>query len=48
MFEAVGSRITYLRRITFGPLSLDESLEEGQWRELTAEEIKLLQDKTKR
>ncbi len=48
MFESVGSKITYLRRITFGPLEIDESLAEGQWRELTPEEIKSLQDKTKR
>ncbi len=48
MFEAVGSKITYLRRISFGPLVIDESLEEGQWRELTSEEIKSLQDKTER
>jgi 16S rRNA pseudouridine516 synthase len=48
MFEAVGSKIVYLRRISFGPLVIDESLSEGEWRELTAEEIKALQDKTKR
>jgi len=48
MFEAVGSKITYLRRVSFGPLTIDESLSEGQWRELTPEEIKSLQDKTKR
>ncbi len=48
MFEAVGSKITYLRRIKFGPLEIDESLEEGQWRELTPEEINTLRDKTKR
>ncbi len=48
MFESVGSKITYLRRITFGPLKIDESLAEGEWRELTPEEIKSLQDKTKR
>ncbi len=48
MFEAVGSKITYLRRISFGPLTIDESLSEGQWRELTPEEIEMLRDKTKR
>lgn len=42
MLEAVGSKITYLRRISFGPLTLDESLNEGEWRELTDEEIKSL------
>ncbi len=45
MLEAVGSRITYLRRISFGPLTLDESLAEGEWRELTENEIKLLLSK---
>ncbi len=48
MFEAVGSKITYLRRISFGPLVIDESLSEGEWRELTQDEIKALQDKNKR
>ena len=42
MLEAVGSKITYLRRISFGPLVLDESLSEGQWRELTPDEINSL------
>lgn len=48
MFEAVGSKITYLRRITFGPLVIDECLNEGEWRELTSEEIEALRDKTRR
>jgi len=38
MFHAVGSEITFLERICFGGIPLDESLERGQWRELTAEE----------
>jgi 16S rRNA pseudouridine516 synthase len=38
MFEAVGSEITYLERITFGPLTLDEKLERGEWRYLSKEE----------
>ena len=45
MLEAVGSKITYLRRMTFGPLKLDESLAEGEWRELTDSEIKSLLNK---
>ena len=45
MLEAVGSKITYLRRMTFGPLKLDESLSEGEWRELTQDEIKSLLNK---
>ena len=42
MMEAVHNQITYLERITFGPLSLDAALERGEWRELTAEEIDAL------
>ncbi|MBQ3527972.1 MAG: rRNA pseudouridine synthase [Clostridia bacterium] len=42
MFEAVGSSITYLRRVEFGGISLDESLKEGEWRELTESEIETL------
>jgi 16S rRNA pseudouridine516 synthase len=42
MFEAVGKRVVYLKRISMGPLPLDESLELGEYRELTEEEIELL------
>ncbi len=42
MMEAVHNQITYLERITFGPLSLDAALDRGEWRELTAEEIDTL------
>lgn len=38
MFEAVGHRVLMLRRVQFGPLQLG-SLERGQWRELTEEEV---------
>ena len=34
--------VTYLKRLTFGGLSLDEGLEEGEWRNLTDEEIAIL------
>ena len=43
MFAAVGNEITSLQRVRFGPLVLDETLEPGQWRYLTAEEIRALQ-----
>ena len=43
MFGAVGNRITYLERISFGPLELDASLERGQWRYLENAEIEALQ-----
>ena len=42
MMEAVHNQITYLERITFGPLSLDAALSRGEWRELTNEEIAAL------
>ena len=39
MFEAVDNKITYLERLEFGALKLDNSLERGQWRYLTDGEI---------
>ncbi|MCM1468121.1 MAG: rRNA pseudouridine synthase [Alistipes sp.] len=42
MFEACGMRVTYLKRLRMGNLELDPGLEPGQYRELTAEEIRLL------
>ena len=42
MMEAIHNQITYLERITFGPLSLDPTLARGEWRELTDEEIDAL------
>lgn len=39
MFEARGKKVEYLRRMKFGRLDLDESLEEGEYRELTEEEL---------
>ncbi len=38
MFESRGNRVTYLKRIKFGNLTLDESLKEGEYRPLKAEE----------
>ena len=43
MMEAVHNQITYLERKSFGSLSLDPALARGEWRELTEEEIKVLQ-----
>ncbi|WP_335871325.1 pseudouridine synthase [Bacillus sp. 2205SS5-2] len=42
MFEAVGKKVTYLKRISMGPLKLDESLALGEYRELTENELDLL------
>lgn len=39
MFHAVGTEISYLERVAFGPLVLDCNLERGKWRELTDAEI---------
>lgn len=44
MFEAVGKRVTYLKRISMGSLILDENLALGEYRELTAEELNDLQN----
>lgn len=44
MFEAVGKKVIYLKRISMGPLALDETLELGDYRELTEEEVLLLKE----
>lgn len=44
MFHAVGCEVMYLKRIQMGGLKLDESLELGEYRELTEEEIALLEE----
>ncbi|GAA0078140.1 pseudouridine synthase [Clostridium sp. CTA-5] len=43
MFEALDKKVIYLKREEFGGLSLDEELEEGEYRELTEEELSILQ-----
>lgn len=42
MFQSVGKEVVYLKRISFGKLNLDEELEEGEYRELTSEELEIL------
>lgn len=42
MFEAVGKKVVYLKRIAMGALELDESLELGDYRELTVGELELI------
>lgn len=44
MFEAVGKKVKYLRRIGMGKLKLDETLEPGDVRELTDEEMLLVKE----
>ena len=45
MFEACGKKVLYLKRIAMNQLLLDENLELGEVRELTNEEILLLDTK---
>ena len=42
MFEAVGKRVRYLRRISMGNIELDGNLKTGEFRELNKEEINML------
>ena len=42
MFEAVGKRVVYLKRLSMGTLTLDETLKPGEYRQLTPEEIEHL------
>lgn len=39
MFEAIGRKVIYLKRLSMGTLVLDETLPEGKIRELTKEEV---------
>ncbi|MFF2755386.1 pseudouridine synthase [Psychrobacillus sp. NPDC058041] len=43
MFESVGKKVVYLKRLSMGALKLDESLMEGSYRELTEEELESIQ-----
>ena len=45
MFEAVGNEVEELHREAFGGVELDERLKKGEWRELTREELALLNEK---
>lgn len=45
MFESVSKKVVYLKRIQMGKLRLDEELELGEFRELTKEELELLETK---
>ena len=45
MFAALGNRVVFLKRVKMGELSLDESLEEGQCREITPDELILIKRK---
>ena len=43
MFEAVGCQVVYLKRLSMGPLVLDENLKPGEYRKLTEKELEQLQ-----
>ena len=42
MLASRGKPVTYLKRVRFGPLELDETLPKGGWRALTGEEMQAL------
>ena len=42
MLIAVGNAVVKLKRLSEGPLKLDDSLSEGSYRKLTAQEIEML------
>ena len=42
MFAAVSNRVISLRRLRIGSLNLDPALADGQWRELTEDEVQSL------
>lgn len=44
MFEAVEKRVIYLKRLSMGPIKLDEDLGLGEYRDLNEEEVLLLKD----
>ena len=45
MFEAIGCKVTYLKRISMGPICLGD-LKPGDVRTLTAEEIEKLRNRS--
>lgn len=45
MVAAVGKKVTYLKRLSMGPLVLPDNLEKGECRPLTEKEISLLREK---
>ena len=46
MAKAVGSEVLYLKRLSMGPLKLDEELEIGTYRRLSEEELHKLKEHT--
>ncbi|EGD52015.1 pseudouridine synthase [Thermoanaerobacter ethanolicus JW 200] len=42
MFESVGKKVIYLKRLAMDNLTLDENLKPGEWRELSEKELSFL------
>lgn len=47
MINMVNKNVTYLKRVAFGPLTLDEKLKPGEYRLLSADEIRLIEENKK-
>lgn len=45
MFKAIDTEVTYLKRLSMGPLQLGDDLALGEYRELTEEEVLQLKDR---
>ncbi|MBQ3601898.1 MAG: 16S rRNA pseudouridine(516) synthase, partial [Lachnospiraceae bacterium] len=45
MFEAVGKKVIYLKRLKMGGLKLDNNLKPGEYRPLTEDELSVLFEK---
>ena len=45
MFESVDKKVIYLKRLSMGKLKLDEKLALGEYRELTDEEFKMIEER---
>lgn len=43
MFASVGNEVVFLKRISIGKLALDETLKEGECREITAKELESIE-----
>lgn len=44
MMDAVGCRVIYLKRLSMGPLKLDQALKPGEYRPLTEEELRKIKE----
>ena len=45
MFESVDKKVIYLKRLSMGKLKLDKNLALGEYRELTDEEVKMIEER---